>query len=62
VSADGDRLGVVDRLVNAPSVDLLAVSPPEGEELLLPMVTDAIVSIDPAAGQVTVDVEFLDLG
>ncbi len=62
VSADGDQLGVVDRLVNAPSVDLLAVSPAEGEELLVPMVEDAILSIDPAAGRVTVDVEFLDLG
>lgn len=61
-AADGTELGTVDRLVNAPSVDLLAVTPNEGDELLIPMVKDAVLEIDPASGHVTVDAEFLDLG
>lgn len=56
----GGRLGEVRRLVNLPSVDVLEVATPDDGELLVPMISDAIVEIDPAAG-VTVDAAFLDL-
>ncbi len=60
---DRDRreLGSVLSLVNLPSVDVLEVGSPDGEILQVPMVRDAIVSIDLDDG-VTVDAEFLDLG
>jgi 16S rRNA processing protein RimM len=57
----GRELGKIARLTNLPSVDVLEVRPEEGEPLLVPMVRDAIVSIDPDHG-VTVDETFLDLG
>jgi 16S rRNA processing protein RimM len=59
---DGERLlGTVSRLLELPSCEALEVSPLEGgEPLLVPMVKDAIRSIDVAAGRVEVDVEFLE--
>lgn len=59
----GVALGVVERLVNAPSVDVLEVSPGEGgEALLIPMVGDAIVEISPSRRELIVNAKFLDLG
>lgn len=57
----GEELGAVERLVNAPSVDILEVAVPGGEALLIPMVGDAIISISPADGKITVNATFLDL-
>lgn len=58
----GDReFGKVTRLVNLPSVDVLEVVGGE-EPLQLPMIGDAIVSIDVAAGVITIDADFLNLG
>lgn len=57
----GEALGEVTRLVKLPSVDVLEVRPAEGADLMIPMVRDAIVSIDLEAG-ITVDGSFLDLG
>ncbi len=55
-------LGRVARLVNLPSVDVLEVEPPDGAVALqIPMVSDAIVSVDPGAGVITVDAGFLGL-
>lgn len=59
----GVALGVVARVVNAPSVDVLEVAPvATGEALLIPMVGDAIVEISPERGELIVNAEFLDLG
>ncbi len=58
----GTALGKIERLVNAPSVDLLEVVAIDGGQLLVPMVGDAIVEIDVVAGWVRVDEEFLNLG
>lgn len=60
---DGVELGVVTRLTNLPSVDVLEVEPAGGgAALLVPMVADAIVAIDGEGRTVTVDTAFLDLG
>lgn len=59
---DGSVLGKVTRLTNLPSVDVLEVDPVDGEQLFIPMIKDAIVSISPAEGAVVVDAEFLGLG
>ncbi len=59
-SRAGDELGRVERMTNLPSVDVLEVAGRDGQ-LLVPMVADAIVSIEPADA-VVVDVDFLDLG
>ncbi|MBI5309657.1 MAG: 16S rRNA processing protein RimM [Actinobacteria bacterium] len=62
-AAEGQPLGTVARLTNLPSVDVLEVTPAAGgNDLLVPMVADAIVSIDAETRTITVDTGFLDLG
>lgn len=64
---DGSRrIGIVARLIELPSCEALEVrredeEPGEGGsgELLVPLVKDAIRSIDPAARRIDVDMEFL---
>ena len=58
---DGDvPVGEVARLVGLPSVDVLeVVRPGGGEPLLIPLVRDAVRSVDPAARRVDVDLGFL---
>jgi 16S rRNA processing protein RimM len=60
---DGGRLiGSVGRLIELPSCEVLEVAPAEGgEALLVPMVKDAIVHVDPAARRIEVNGDFLDL-
>lgn len=62
VTGEGNELGMVARLTNAPSVDFLEVKRDDDSQLLIPMLRDAIVRIDVAAGQILVNHEFLDLG
>jgi 16S rRNA processing protein RimM len=55
-------LGTVTRLVELPSCEALEVRPLEGgEPLLVPMVKDAVRSVDVAARRIDVDLEFLNL-
>jgi 16S rRNA processing protein RimM len=57
---DGEReVGVVRRMVELPSVEVLEVKRPEGDDLLVPMVSDAVRSIDVAARRIDVDMGFL---
>jgi 16S rRNA processing protein RimM len=60
---DGERvLGTVTRMIELPSCEALEVSPPGGGgPLLVPLVRDAVRSVDVAAGQIDVDAGFLDL-
>jgi 16S rRNA processing protein RimM len=53
-------VGTVRRMVELPSVEVLEVERPDGSELLVPMVGDAIRTLDPGAGRVDVDLAFLD--
>ncbi|MFT4049919.1 MAG: ribosome maturation factor RimM [Solirubrobacterales bacterium] len=62
VSTAGVALGSVVRMTNLPSVDVLEVKSAEGETLMIPMISDAIASIDPDGAGVSVDAEFLNLG
>ena len=58
--ADGDRaVGTVRRMVELPSVEVLEVERPDGGELLVPLVGDAVRSIDTAARRIDVDLGFL---
>ncbi len=58
---DGEReVGRVRRMVELPSVEMLEVERPDGTELLVPMVGDAIRSLDVPGGRVDVDLGFLD--
>jgi 16S rRNA processing protein RimM len=61
---DGERaLGAVSRLMELPSCEVLEVSPAGGgEPLLVPMVRDAIRSVDPQRRRIEIDGEFLGLG
>jgi len=59
---DGDRvLGSVARLLELPSCEALEVQAPGGSMLLVPMVGDAVRSIDTAARTIDVDAGFLGL-
>jgi 16S rRNA processing protein RimM len=62
VDASGREYGRVTRMNNLPSADVLEVAAAEGGQLLVPMIRDAILSIDPAGAGVTVDAAFLGLG
>lgn len=59
---DGGRIGVVRRLINAPSVDVLEVELDGGGELLVPLGDDAVERIDTERRRVTVHRFFLGLG
>jgi 16S rRNA processing protein RimM len=61
---DGERpVGVVRRLLELPSCEALEVQRAEGSgSLLVPMVRDAIRSVDVAAGRIDVDMSFLEGG
>jgi 16S rRNA processing protein RimM len=58
---DGDRLiGRVQDVLLLPSADVLEVERETGEPLLIPLVGDAVRSIDPEAGKIDLDASFLD--
>ncbi len=63
VVRDGERLlGTVVRLIELPSCEALEVRPAQGgEPVLVPFVKDAVRAVDPAAQQIEVDLEFLNL-
>jgi 16S rRNA processing protein RimM len=57
---DGETpVGVVRRMVALPSCEALEVERADGEELLVPLVRDAVRSVDVAAGRIDVDLAFL---
>jgi 16S rRNA processing protein RimM len=57
---DGERrVGEVRRMLPLPSCEALEVALPGGGELLVPMVRDAIRSVDVAARRIDVDLSFL---
>jgi 16S rRNA processing protein RimM len=60
---DGEQpLGIVTRLIELPSCEALEVRPADGgEPVLVPMVKDAVRSVDPARRRIDVDFEFLGL-
>ena len=63
VTDGGRTLGVVSRLIEMPSCEVLEVAPAGGgEPLLVPMVKDAIRRVDVERGEIDVDSEFLGLG
>jgi 16S rRNA processing protein RimM len=61
---DGEaHLGTVIRLIELPSCEALEVRPAVGgEPVLVPMVKDAVRSVEPAERRIEVDLEFLGLG
>jgi 16S rRNA processing protein RimM len=60
VVVDGERtLGTVARMIEMPSCELLEVEREQGEPLLVPMIRDAIRSIEPDRRRIEVDSAFL---
>jgi 16S rRNA processing protein RimM len=56
----GDRaVGQVNRLVALPSCEALAVERGDGEEILVPLVSDAVSRVDIERGEIEVDADFL---
>jgi 16S rRNA processing protein RimM len=57
---DGDRpVGVVRSMLGLPSCECLEVERPDGPDILVPMVRDAIRRVDVSAGEIDVNLEFL---
>jgi 16S rRNA processing protein RimM len=57
---DGDaEVGVVRRMMPLPSCEALEVERADGRELLVPLVRDAVRSVDVAARRIDVDLSFL---
>ena len=61
VVAAGRSVGRVTRLVALPSCEALSVWRREGEELLVPLVSDAVVRVDVEGGEIEVDLDFLGM-
>jgi 16S rRNA processing protein RimM len=60
--ADGEMtVGVVRRLVALPSCEALEVAREGASDLLVPLVRDAVRTVDPAARRIDVDLRFLGL-
>jgi 16S rRNA processing protein RimM len=60
---DGEvEIGAVSRLLALPSCEALEVRRPDGDEFLVPLVRDAVRSVDIATGVVDVDLDFLGEG
>ncbi|HEY1521444.1 MAG TPA: ribosome maturation factor RimM [Solirubrobacteraceae bacterium] len=59
---DGQRVvGTVARMMSLPSVDVLEVNRPDGEPaLLVPLVGDAVLSVDVEQKEIQIDLQFLD--
>jgi 16S rRNA processing protein RimM len=58
---DGERrVGTVSRLLGLPSCDVLEVRRDSGEELMVPMVSDAIRRVDVPARRIDVSLDFLE--
>lgn len=53
-------VGVVRRMIMLPSCEALEVERPGGEDLLIPLVRDAIRSIDREGKRIDVDMAFVD--
>jgi 16S rRNA processing protein RimM len=53
------EVGVVARVRAMPSCELLEVRRPDGAELLVPLVRDAVRAVDVVAKRIDVDLEFL---
>jgi len=61
VHDDEREIGVVRRLLALPSCEVLEVARPPGagDDLLVPLIRDAVRSVDIAAKRIDVDLEFL---
>jgi len=59
VTGGGREIGVVRRLTELPSCEVLEVERAGGGELLVPLVRDAIRDVDLAQRRIDVDLEFL---
>jgi 16S rRNA processing protein RimM len=54
-----EEVGVVRRMVPLPSCEALEVQRADGGELLVPLVRDAVRSVDVAGRRIDVNLEFL---
>lgn len=62
VSDAGREVGTVVRLIALPSCEALEVVQPGGEELLVPLVSDAVRTVDIERKQIDIDLKFLGVG
>jgi 16S rRNA processing protein RimM len=60
VSSGGRRIGRVKDVLLMPSADLLEVERDGGDALLVPLVGDAVRSVEVAAGRIEIDLAFVD--
>jgi 16S rRNA processing protein RimM len=58
----GRAVGQVNQLVALPSCEALAVGLGDGEEVLVPLVSDAVRRVDIERGEIEVDLDFVGTG
>jgi 16S rRNA processing protein RimM len=63
VLASGREIGIVRRLIGLPSCEVLEVECLDGgDELLVPLIRDAVPEVDVERREIEVDLEFLGAG
>jgi 16S rRNA processing protein RimM len=63
VLSAGREIGIVKRLIALPSCDALEVERPDGaEQLLVPLIRDAVSAVDVERREIAIDLEFLGAG
>ncbi|MGH3341872.1 MAG: ribosome maturation factor RimM [Carbonactinosporaceae bacterium] len=55
VRVTGEPLGTVQEVLHLPGQDVLCVRDPDGEERLVPFVSELVPQVDPGAGRIVVD-------
>jgi 16S rRNA processing protein RimM len=55
----GEEVGTVRRLLALPSCEVLEVDREGGDDLLVPLISDAVRSVDVDRGTIEIDLEFL---
>ncbi len=59
ILAEGRQIGVVTRLIGLPSCEVLEVERADGEEMLVPLVSDAVGRVDVEQREIEIDLKFL---
>lgn len=60
VTEDGSPVGTVAEIIQTGANDVYVIRPAEGKDILLPAIPDCVLSVDPAAGRMTVRLQEWD--
>lgn len=60
MTEDGSPVGTVAEIIQTGANDVYVIRPAEGKDILLPAIPDCVLSVDPAAGRMTVRLQEWD--